>query len=81
MSSLHVLSRAGDHQVVWDPAAVAACDPEAVAAIQEAEHLFADLRARGGTAFALGPGQRTTRLDHFDPSFNEIVLVPRIIGG
>jgi hypothetical protein len=81
MTTLRVLTHEGDRTIAWDTAALAAGDSETQAAVCEAERLFGEMRARGGAAFALGPGQITTRLDHFDFSLEQILLVPRIIGG
>src|SRR6266852_5349874 len=63
---------AGDRHITWDPAAVAAGDGEATAAVREAERLFAAVRAQGGTAFTLGPSQTTTRIEHFDRTAEQI---------
>ena len=51
MGMLRVMSRRGDDRIVWDPKKVEAHDPEAVAAIQEAERIFNEARAKGATAF------------------------------
>ncbi len=85
MSLLRVLDSTGHRELTWDPAAVAAGDAEARAAIAEAERIFADVRARGGSAFRVGQGQSQsqapTRIERFDPTADQILLVPRIIGG
>jgi hypothetical protein len=81
MSSLRVLNRTGDRQVCWDPRAVAAGDPEAEAAVREAERLFAEQRARGATAVRVEPGRAPARMDRFDPEAEQILLIPRVVGG
>ena len=81
MGMLRVLSRNGDDKVAWDATAVAVGDPEAVAAVQEAERIFAEQRARGATAVRVTPGKPAERIDTFDPEAQEIVMVPRVIGG
>ena len=81
MATLRALTSAGDRHITWDPAAVAAGDVEATAAVREAERLFAAVRAQGGTAFTLGPSHTTTRIEHFDRTAEQVVLVPRIVGG
>lgn len=81
MAAVRALTIAGDRQITWDPAAVAAGDPEAQAAVRKAERLFAEVRAHGGTAFSLGPGQTAARMEHFDRTAEQILLVPRIVGG
>ena len=81
MGRLRVMSRRGDSTVTWDDEKVAAGDPQAVAAVKEAERIFAEERARGGTAFKLRPGQTAQRLDRFDKTAEQIVIVPRVAGG
>ena len=81
MSKLRILNSTGDSQVAWDPAAVAAGDPEAQAAVAEAERIFNEARARGGSAFSVSQGQAPTRLDRFDATAEQILLVPRVVGG
>jgi hypothetical protein len=66
----------------WDPTAAAAGDPEALAAVQEAERLVKAAQAQGATAFRVTtPDQPAQRLEAFDPTAEEIVVVPRIAGG
>jgi hypothetical protein len=81
MGVLRVLSRQGDDRHVWDPAAAVKGDPEAQAAVREAERIFAEARARGATAVRVGPGHAPQRIDRFDPEAEQIVLVPRVMGG
>jgi hypothetical protein len=81
MSVLRVLSRNGDDRYAWDRASVSVGDPEAVAAVREAERIFAEQRARGATAVRTVPGKTAERIDTFDPEAEEIVLIPRVIGG
>lgn len=81
MSTLQVLSRRGDDRYAWDPQALRAGDPEALAAVREAERIFAEERARGGTAYVIQRGRPPLRVESFDPQAHRIVLVPRVIGG
>jgi hypothetical protein len=93
MSLLRVLDQTGHRELRWDPEAVSTADAEARAAVAEAERVFAQARASGSTAFRLdsnqgtsgqslaGQGQILTRIDQFDPTAEQILLVPRIIGG
>ena len=81
MSTLRVLSRRGDDRQVWDARAYCADDPEALAAVREAERIFAEERARGSMAFVVQRGQPPRRVDTFDPQADQIVLVPRVVGG
>jgi len=78
---LRVMSRRGDDRVTWDVEKVQAGDPEAMAAIREAERIFAQERARGATAFRIDPGKPTQRIDQFDKTAEQIILVPRVVGG
>jgi Tfp pilus assembly protein PilE len=81
MAILRVLSSAGDTSYEWDVASVRTGDAAAVAAVQEAERIFAEQRARGATAFRVWPGRPAERLDRFDPLAEQVVLVPRVAGG
>lgn len=81
MGMLRVLSRRGDDKVAWDIEQVAVGDLDAVAAVKEAERIFADERSRGATAFRVAPGEPTTRIERFDPTAEQIVMVPRVVGG
>ena len=78
---LRVMSRRGDDRVTWDGQKVSAGDPEAVAAIREAERIFAQERAKGATAFRVSPGKPAERIEQFDKKAEQIVLVPRVVGG
>lgn len=78
---LRVMSRRGDDRVTWDKQKVSAGDPEAIAAVREAERIFAQERAKGATAFRITPGKPAERIERFDQIAEQIVLVPRVIGG
>jgi len=78
---LRVMSRRGDDRVTWDEQKVLAGDPEATAAVREAERIFAQERAKGATAFRVEPGKPTQRIEQFDPTAEQIVMVPRVVGG
>jgi hypothetical protein len=56
-------------------------DPEAVAAVREAERIFQEQRERGATAFRIAQGQAPVRVDQFDPAADQIVMIPRVVGG
>ena len=81
MSMLRVISRRGDDRVMWDTGKVATEDPDAVAAVREAERIFQSQQRRGATAFRVEQGQAPVRIDRFDPAAEQIVLVPRVVGG
>ncbi|HKV58860.1 MAG TPA: hypothetical protein VJO32_11290 [Ktedonobacteraceae bacterium] len=78
---LRVMSRRGDDRVNWDQQKVLAGDLEAMAAVREAERIFAQERAKGATAFRVEPGKPIQRIDTFDETAEQIVLVPRVVGG
>ncbi len=63
MGMLRVMSRRGDDRVIWDPGKVEANDPEAVAAIREAERIFNEEHSRGATAFKVEPGKPVERIE------------------
>ena len=81
MGMLRVMSRRGDERVNWDQQKVLAGDLEAMAAVREAERIFAQERAKGATAFRVEPGKPIQRIDTFDETAEQIVLVPRVVGG
>ncbi len=78
---LRVMSRRGDDRVNWDQQKVLEGDLEALAAVREAERIFAQERAKGATAFRVEPGKTIQRIDTFDETAEQIVLVPRVVGG
>jgi len=75
------MSRRGDDRVTWDEQKARADDSEAIAAVREAERIFAQERAKGATAFRVEPGKPTHRIEQFDPTAEQIVMVPRVVGG
>lgn len=81
MGMLRIMSRRGDERVVWDNEKVESNDLEAVAAIREAERIFNQERARGATAFKVESGIPVERIEQFDRTAEQIVMVPRVVGG
>lgn len=81
MGMLRVLSRRGDDRVAWDVKKAEVGDLDAIAAVREAERIFSEERARGATAFKVEPGQAPTRIEQFDQTAQQIILVPRVVGG
>lgn len=81
MGTLRVMSKRGDDKVAWDVKKVEVGDPEALAAIREAERIFAEERTRGATAYKIEAGKAPTRIDTFDQTAEQIVMVPRVVGG
>jgi len=78
---LRIMSRRGDDQIAWDSKKVEIYDPEAVAAIREAERIFNEERARGATAFKVESGKTIQRIERFDGTAEQIVIVPHVVGG
>jgi hypothetical protein len=78
---LRVMSRRGDDRLTWDQQKIQAGNSDAIAAVREAERIFAQERAKGATAFLVEAGKPVQRLEHFDPAAEQIVMVPRVVGG
>ena len=81
MGTLCVLSRRGDDRVTWDERLVEMGDPEALAAIREAECIFEEQRAKGAMAVKVETDGTPTRIEHFDQAAERIVMEPRVLGG
>ncbi len=81
MGMLRVMSRRGDDRISCASKKLEVNDPEAVAAIREAERIFNEERLKGATAFKVEPGKNIQRIDAFDRTAEQIVLVPRVVGG
>jgi hypothetical protein len=81
MGVLRVLSHRGDDRFTWEQNAVEVGDLDAIAAVREAERIFAEHRAKGATAVKVMPGKPAERIDRFDPEAQEIVMIPRVVGG
>jgi hypothetical protein len=82
MPSLRILNASGDTCITWDTEAYAAGDPDAVAAVEEAERLLTAGRAAGGEAFVVKEGAAARRLTRLEPRLNEdVVLIPPMVGG
>ena len=59
MGMLRIMSRRGDDRVQWDMDLLQDGEIEAIAAVREAERIFAEQRARGATAFKVSKGLLT----------------------
>lgn len=81
VSTLRIMSRRGDDRIMWDRAALQVGDPEAEAAVKEAERIFEQERARGATAFTVQDGRPVQVIETFDRTAEHIVMVPRVVGG
>jgi hypothetical protein len=81
MGMLRIISKRGDDRLLWNAEDALAGDAEAKAAVQEAERIFAKEQAKGATAFRVEPGKPIKRMEQFDPQAEQIVMVPRVVGG
>jgi|SRR5215467_12144170 len=81
MGLLRIVSKRGDDRLFWNEQGAQAGDAEAMAALQEAERIFAKERTRGATAFRVEPDKPVERLGEFDPQAWQIIMVPRVVGG
>jgi hypothetical protein len=81
MGLLRVIWETGDDRVQWNEQDAQAGDSLAMAAIREVERIFTRERARGAKAFRVAPGKPAERIEQFDPQAEQIILVPRVIGG
>ena len=81
MAKLRVLSARGDTVLEWDERKLQTGDPEALAAVREAERIFEEQRSRGATAFKVEPEKPAQKIDTFDRTAEQIIMVPRVAGG
>ncbi|PZW22584.1 hypothetical protein EI42_05369 [Thermosporothrix hazakensis] len=81
MGMLRVMSRRGDDRLTWDEQKALVKDPEALAAVREAERIFEQERSKGATAFRIETGKPAQRIDKFDATAEQIIMVPRVVGG
>jgi hypothetical protein len=82
MGVLAIMSWRGHTEVAWDEKAAETGDADALAAVREAERIFREERARGAVAFkVISPDAPAERIDVFDRTAEQIVMVPRMAGG
>jgi hypothetical protein len=82
MNKLQVMGRDGHRELLWDPKQVEAEDPEALAVIAEAERIVEEALARGQAVFRVdAPDQPAERIERFDQTAPQTVIVPRLAGG
>lgn len=81
MGKLRVMSSEGDQTVAWDQKRAEKGDAEALAAVREAERIFEEQLQKGATAFLVAPDAPARRLERFDPEAEQVVVVPRVVGG
>jgi hypothetical protein len=82
MAKMRILSSLGDTVVEWDTEKAVEGDPESIKAVKEAERIFKEARQRGATAFKVdSPEKPAERIDKFDKTAEQIIVVPRVAGG
>ena len=81
MGMLRIISRRGDDRLFWQEQEALQGDAEALAAVREAERIFAHERKSGATAFRVEAGKPVERLEQIDPQAEQIILVPKVVGG
>jgi hypothetical protein len=81
LSTINILNSTGHTEVKFDPAAVAAGDVAAQAAVAEAQRVIDQARAEGKGVCVKTP-EGFANLDTLDPTKDlEIVIIPRMAGG
>ncbi len=82
---LRVMSKRGDDRFTWPDlehkSALEKLEQEQRRALEEAERIFAEERKKGATAFLIQEGKAAQRIEEFDPSAKEIIMIPRVVGG
>ncbi len=74
MHEMHTMGMAGHTTVRWDP--------DDKKEIETAKAMFTEMTGKGYAAFSTdGDGGKGERIREFDPSAEEIILVPPIRGG
>lgn len=82
MNKLQILGREGHKELAWEREQVEAQDPEALAAIAEAEQILEEALARGHAVFRVdSPDEPAVRINKFDWTAPRTVIVPRLVGG
>ncbi len=81
MGLVWVISKRGDERLHWNEQDTLAGDAEAMAAIREAERIFAHECARGATAYRFEAGKLVEQLEQFNLQAAQIIKVPRVVGG
>lgn len=81
MGNLRIMSAQGDIKLSWDEKKAEVGDLDALEAIKEAERIFRQERSKGSTAFRVDTGNPAERIDRFDKTADQIVIVPRVAGG
>jgi len=85
---LRVMSRRGDDQFPWPDLGCESdlqeLKEEQRKAVKRAEEIFEEERKKSATAFLTKAGKPAQRIEEFDPFIKkdeEIIIVPRVVGG
>jgi hypothetical protein len=81
MAILRILSRRGDDCITWDRTRVERADPGALAAVRAVKRILTEQRFHGATTLRRAAGRAPTSIMQLDPTADQTVLVPRVIGG
>ena len=82
MNTLQIMGSEGHREVKWDLEKVGARDPEALAAVAEAERILEEAIAHGHLALVVEDrDQPALRIERFDQTAKQPVIVPRLVGG
>jgi len=79
MGTMHILTADGQQQWSWDPRAATSTTAADATALSAAQAAFKRHYAGGGLAFALGRGGAVARLEPFDATCDQILLVPPLV--
>ncbi len=83
----HIIRRMcdqGDAVTAWETGVDTDTDPEALAAIAEAERIFREALVRGDVPFKIDGDKGAVKLERWDDQAkeaDEIVIAPRLMGG
>ena len=83
----HIIRRMcdqGDAVIAWETGTDTDTDPEALAAIAEAERIFREALVRGDVPFKIDGDKGAVKLERWDDQAkeaDEIVIAPRLMGG
>ena len=81
MAILEVMGTMGHQKVQWDRKSLANGDPEAAAAVKEAESIFKESLKKGGAAFKVKADGETERIDKFNPQAERTIVTLPLAGG
>ena len=82
MNRLQIMGREGHRELVWDLEQVEEANPEALAVIAEAEQIVVAALARGQAVLVVdAPDQPAQRIERFDRTAPQTIILSRLVGG